>query len=168
MEAYDISVARWPEDLEAARRLLTNYGRHLAASPVAAAGFCFSNYEGEIRGLPGKYGTVQADLLLARMSHEPAGCVAIARRLLPDGTNSAEVKRLWVEAHFRGHRIGRGLVLSAIEWARRHGDTSVVLDTVNEAMPAAAALYRSLGFKEIGRFNDNAINGVHFYQLLLQ
>jgi ribosomal protein S18 acetylase RimI-like enzyme len=43
----------------------------------------------------------------------------------------------------------------------------VVLDTVNEAMPEAAELYRSLGFQEIGRFNENPITGVRFYILKL-
>jgi hypothetical protein len=43
-----------------------------------------------------------------------------------------------------------------------------VLDTVQEAMPEAAALYQSLGFEEIGRFNDNAVPGVRFYRLMLR
>jgi ribosomal protein S18 acetylase RimI-like enzyme len=42
-----------------------------------------------------------------------------------------------------------------------------VLDTVNEAMPEASALYQSLGFEETGRFNDNPISGVRFYKLKL-
>jgi ribosomal protein S18 acetylase RimI-like enzyme len=43
----------------------------------------------------------------------------------------------------------------------------LVLDTVNEAMPEASALYRSLGFEETERFNDNPISGVRFYTLKL-
>jgi putative acetyltransferase len=43
-----------------------------------------------------------------------------------------------------------------------------VLDTVVEAMPEATELYRSLGFEEITRFNENPIPGVRFYKLMLR
>jgi GNAT superfamily N-acetyltransferase len=82
--------------------------------------------------------------------------------------DAAEMKRLWVEPRFRGHGIGRGLVGSAIDWARAHECSAVVLDTVNEAMPEAAELYRSLGFEEITRFNENPVPRVRFYQLMLR
>jgi carbonic anhydrase len=117
--------------------------------------------------LPGKYTEKEADLLLARVGGEGAGCVAITQRVLTEGARAAEMKRLWIEPRFRGHGLGRGLVIAAIEWAGSHGCEAVVLDTVNEAMPEAAKLYRALGFEEIGRFNDNPISGVRFYRLNL-
>jgi putative acetyltransferase len=165
---YEIAPARWPEDTEQARALLTNYGEYLASSPSGAAGVCIPGYEAELRGLPGKYVGKEADLLLARVKGEGAGCVAITRRVLADGMDAAEMKRLWVEPRFRGHGMGRGLVGSAINWARAHGCGAVVLDTVNEAMPEAAELYRSFGFEEITRFNENPVPGVRFYQLMLR
>jgi putative acetyltransferase len=164
---YDIAAARWPEEAEQARALLTNYGLYLAASHEGAAGVCIAGYEAELSGLPGKYAGQEADLLLARVQGEGAGCVAVTERVLADGTRAAEMKRLWVEPRFRGRSVGRGLVGSAIEWARAHGCSAVVLDTVNEAMPEAAVLYRSLGFEEIARFNDNPLAGVRFYRLTL-
>ncbi len=166
-DKYQIAVARWPEDTEAAHALLTNYGRHLAGSPAGSTGICIVGYEEELRGLPGKYAEKEADLLLARVGDEAAGCVAITERVLSDGTRAGEMKRLWVEPRFRGLRLGRGLVLAAIEWARSQECGAVVLDTVNEAMPEAAALYRSLGFEETGRFNDNPVPGLTFYKLKL-
>jgi len=169
---YEIAPARWPEDIEQARALLENYGEYLASSPSGAAGVCIPGYEAELRGLPGKYAGKEADLLLARVKSEGkgegAGCVAITRRVLKDGMDAAEMKRLWVEPRFRGHGMGRGLVGSAIDWARAHGCGAVVLDTVNEAMPEAAELYRSLGFEEITRFNENPVPGVRFYKLMLR
>jgi putative acetyltransferase len=163
-DSYKIAPARWPEDAEHALRLLTNYGQYLAASPVAAAGMCFADYEAQLRGLPGKYAEADADLLLARIKGEVAGCAALTARILNDGTRAAELKRLWVEPRFRGYGLGRGLVLAAIDWARALGYQTLVLDTVNEAMPEASALYQSLGFEETGRFNDNPILGVRFYK----
>ena len=109
----------------------------------------------------------EADLLLAQVNSEGAGCVAITRRALKDGMDAAEMKRLWVEPGFRGHGLGRRLVGSAIDWARTYGCSAVVLDTVNEAMPEAARLYSSLGFEEITGFNENPIPGVRFYRLML-
>jgi putative acetyltransferase len=164
---YEIAPARWPEDTELARALLKNYGEYLASSPSGAAGVCIPGYEAELRGLPGKYVGKEADFLLARVSGEGAGCVAITRRVLKDGMDAAEMKRLWVEQRFRGHGLGRGLVGSAIDWARAHECSAVVLDTVNEAMPEAAQLYSSLGFEEITRFNENPVPGVRFYRLML-
>jgi GNAT superfamily N-acetyltransferase len=164
---YEVAPARWPEDLEQARALLKNYGEYLASSSSRAAGVCIPGYEAELRGLPGKYAGREADLLLARVNSEGAGCVAITRRVLKDGMDAAEMKRLWVEPRFRGHGLGRRLVLSAIDWARGYECNAVVLDTVNEAMPEAALLYSSLGFEEITRFNENPISGVRFYRLML-
>jgi len=161
----EIAPARWPEDTEQARALLTNYGEYLASSPSSV---CIPGYEAELRGLPGKYVGKEADLLLARVKGEGVGCVAITRRVLADGMEAAEMKRLWVEPRFRGHGLGRGLVGSAIDWARAHECSAVVLDTVNEAMPEAAQLYSSLGFEEITRFNENPVPGVRFYRLMLR
>ena len=165
---YEIAPARWPEDTEQARALLTNYGKYLATSASGAAGVCIPGYDAELGSLPGKYLAKEADLLLARLKGEAAGCVAITRRVLAEGMDAAEMKRLWVEPRFRGHGLGRGLVGSAIDWARAQGCSAVVLDTVNEAMPEAAELYRSLGFEEITRFNENPVPGVRFYKLMLR
>jgi putative acetyltransferase len=164
---FDIAPARWPEDLEAARTLLTHYGQFLAASPVGAAGVCLIDYEAQVRDLPGKYAGRDADLLLARRNGETAGCVALTHRVLPDGSLAAEMKRLWVESNFRGYGLGRQLMEAAIAWARSQGCSAVVLDTVPEAMPEAGTLYRLFGFEETERFNDNPIAGVRFYILRL-
>jgi putative acetyltransferase len=165
---YEIAAARWPEDIGQARTLLKNYGEYLTSSPSGAAGVCIPGYEAELGGLPGKYLGKEADLLIARVNGEGAGCVAIARRVLEDKMDAAEMKRLWVEPRFRGHGLGRRLVGSAIDWARAHACSAVVLDTVNEAMPEAAQLYRSFGFEEITRFNENPVPGIRFYKLMLR
>ena len=96
--------------LERARALLTSYGQYLAASHSGSVGVCIAGYEAELLGLPGKYAETEADLLLARVGDETAGCVAIMERVLADGTHAGEMKRLWVEPRFRG--LGLGLVLA--------------------------------------------------------
>jgi putative acetyltransferase len=165
---FSIAPAHWPQDLEAARNLLTHYGQFLSASKVGATGLCLIGYEAELNALPGKFGTGDADFLLARFDGEAAGCVAIFKRVLPDGRLGAEIKRLWTEPAFRGRGLGRTLIQAAIAWAQSHQCQAVVLDTIEDAMPEAAALYQSLDFQETGRFNDNPIPGVRFFILMLR
>jgi ribosomal protein S18 acetylase RimI-like enzyme len=57
-------------------------------------------------------------------------------------------------------------VEASIVRARELGYTSMRLDTLPR-MGAARALYLSLGFREIERYNDNPIEGVLFFELLL-
>ena len=97
---------------------MRNYGQFLAASPVGAAGMCIVDYEAELQSLPGKYAGKEADMLLARVNDQGAGCVAVTQRVLKDGMLATEMKRLWVEPTFRGLGLGRGLVHAAIEWAK--------------------------------------------------
>jgi putative acetyltransferase len=81
---------------------------------------------------------------LARIGRDVAGCVALVAR---DG-ESAIVQRLYAKPLFRGQGVGRGLVATAIDCARRCGYRRLVLDTHAERLPAAYALYLSLGFSD--------------------
>ncbi|WP_370188576.1 GNAT family N-acetyltransferase [Aeromicrobium sp.] len=81
---------------------------------------------------------------------EVLGCGAL--RDLGDG--SAEVKRMWVDARARGTGLGRRLLATLEEHARALGYRRVRLDT-NDQLVAALTLYRSAGYAEIERYNDN-------------
>lgn len=78
------------------------------------------------------------------------GCGAL--RDLGDGT--AEVKRMWVDGRARGTGLGRRLLATLEEHAQRLGRRRVRLDT-NDRLAAALALYRSAGYVEVPRYNDN-------------
>lgn len=116
------------------------------------------DFEDELAALPGGYEA----LLLARLGGEPVGCAALKR--LPDG--ACELKRLYVRPAARGAGLGRALVEAAIARARELGHAALRLDTL-PAMDAARALYASLGFRPIERYNDNPIPGVLFFELVL-
>lgn len=81
---------------------------------------------------------------LARFGADYGGCVAV--RAIDAGT--AVLQRLYVQPRHRGHGAARALTKAAIEFARERGCSRIVLDTQAARLPAAAALYRSLGFVE--------------------
>ena len=99
--------------------------------------------------------------LVAMSDTLPIGCVGLK------GTDHgyAEIKRLWVAPAARGLRLGRRLMDAAESAARGLGITLLRLDT-NSALPEAAQLYRSTGWREIPRFNDDPYPDLFFEKRL--
>src|SRR5215510_7950955 len=123
-----------PADVEAVRALFAEYARGVN-EPC-----CFADFERELAALPRGY-------LVLFLTHEnelAAGCVGLREV----DRSSAEMKRLYVRATFRGLGIGRALAEAAIGVARNAGYERIVLDTLPK-MTEAHALYRSLGFSEV-------------------
>ncbi|MGB6604649.1 MAG: helix-turn-helix domain-containing GNAT family N-acetyltransferase [Steroidobacteraceae bacterium] len=111
--------------------------------------------EGYDRGLDGAddlshFAPPRGSLLVARLFGEPVGCAAL--RTLEPGIG--EIKRMWVAPAARGLGIGRRLLNELERVARRCRLRAVQLDT-NGSLKEALRLYRSSGYREIGRFNDN-------------
>jgi len=123
---------------------------------------CFEGFAKELAGLPGPYRPPSGQLLLAELDDRSAGCVAL--RKLEDGIG--EMKRLYVRPAFRGRNLGRQLAEAVATEARRIGYRAIRLDTL-PSMVAARALYRSLGFLAIPRYNDNPGAGVIHLELRL-
>jgi len=113
--------------------------------------------------LPGDYAAPDGRLLLAEEGGELAGCIAL--RKLSDGI--CEMKRLFLRPAFRGQGLGRVLVESVIDEARKLGYTYMRLDTIPGPMDNAIALYQSMGFAEIGAYNENPVEGAKFMELNL-
>lgn len=145
--------AETPDQIAQIRALIEEYRAYLrreidhempeAEVPTVAA------LDQELEELPGAYIPPHGCLLLATLDGEPAGCIA----LLPYAPTSAEVKRLWVRPEARGHKVGRRLVETLIERARRAGYHYVLLST-SVRMTDAQRLYRSLGFEVIPPYFD--------------
>ena len=156
------------DDVESVRRLMREYRAHLAANPAGTASICLVGYESELAGLPGPY-VAPGGLWLAMVDGEAAGCVALKK--LPEAgaleLKRLELKRLWVEARFRGLGLGRRLMQAAIDHARAAGARAIYLDTVPAAMPEANRLYAGMGFVEVERYNDNAVADIAFFRLQL-
>ncbi|MDG6105566.1 MarR family transcriptional regulator [Dactylosporangium aurantiacum] len=89
--------------------------------------------------------------LLATLSGEPVGCGAL--KLHRDAP--AEIKRLWVSGTVRGLGVGRRILTDLEHRAAEAGHRSVRLDT-NRNLVEAIRLYRSSGYVEVPRYNDEA------------
>ena len=157
MPQIAIREAGGEKDLADLRRLMREYGQHLASNPSGATSICLQDYEQELERLSEKY----VVLLLAEVDGVPAGCVAL--REIPRPERACEMKRLWVSQDFRGLKLGRSLVEEALAWASSQGFEAMYLDTVPAAMPEANKLYENLGFRPVERYNRNPIAGVEFF-----
>ena len=130
-------------------------------SSLVAEALCFQNFDGEMVALPGEYAPPGGALLIARDGEAPAGCVAL-RRL---DTGTGEMKRMYVRERYRGSGLGRRLATEVIEAAQRMGYTRVVLDTLPK-LASAIALYRDLGFREIGPYLESPTPGAICFELM--
>jgi GNAT superfamily N-acetyltransferase len=88
-------------------------------------------------------------LLVASLHGEPVGCGALL--LLPDAVGYA--KRMWVAPSVRGLGLGRRLLSELEDQARTRGVRLMRLETKNE-LAEAITMYRTSGYREVPRFND--------------
>lgn len=151
-----IFEAKTEEDIELFRTLLKEYVDSLGID------LSFQNFQEELVNLPGCYAQPEGCILLAEYDGKIAGCVAFKK--LSDGI--CEGKRLYVKPQFRGLEVGRKLMETIIEEARKIGYTHIRGDTL-PSMKTAQALYASLGFKEIEPYTYNPIEGTIFLELKL-
>ncbi len=88
--------------------------------------------------------------LLAMSDGMPIGCVGLKGA----GGELAEIKRLWICPTARGFGLGKRLMRAAETVARELSVEILRLDT-NSALPEALKLYRTSGWVEIDRFNED-------------
>ncbi len=142
-----IALAVTDHDINDARDLMRRYAQWTGVD------LCFQNFEAELAELPGKYVAPLGALWLASIdtSPNPVGVIAVR----PLDRAACEMKRLWVESEAQGLGLGGKLARTAIEFARAAGFVEMKLDTLRNRMPAAIALYRSLGFVETEPYTIN-------------
>ena len=88
--------------------------------------------------------------LVASVDGESVACGAV--KAIDAGVGW--LKRMWVAEHARGLGIGRRMLEALEVQASQLGLTTLRLET-NKALSEAIALYRSAGFREVPRFNDD-------------
>lgn len=138
-------------DLALVRLLFREYAQSIEVD------LCFQNFEEELASLPGKYALPHGRLLLAFNVGQAIGCVA----LRPIDSDTCEMKRLYVQPQARGLQLGTGLVQRICKEARDAGYRRICLDTL-PSMTSAIQLYKSMGFKAIGPYVFNPVQGALF------
>lgn len=122
----------------------------LEKAPMVAKVLSSQHIDDELADLDKKYALPKGRLYVAYIDGKPAASVGLA----PKDEVYCEIKRLYIRPAFRGHHLSRILVEKIIEDARKSGYTYMRLDTF-PFMKEALSLYKSCGFYEIGKYNDN-------------
>lgn len=144
-------------ELNVVRDMFIEYAESLGFS------LCFQSFDKELAELPGEYAPPSGCLILALNETVPCGCAAL--RKLEAGI--CEMKRLYTKPEFRGKGIGKMLVNTLIDEARKIGYVKMRLDTIPK-MKEAIDLYRKIGFKEIKPYRENPIEGALYMELDLK
>lgn len=154
-----VEVATTHGQIAAAASLFREYAATLPAS--AQLSLAHQGFEAELAGLPGKYAEPQGCILLAVHDTVAIGVVAL-RPLDPSGVRTGdptpicEMKRMYVRPTARGLGAGKALAVELLSRARAGGYRMMKLDTEPDFVPAVS-LYRSLGFVDIPRYNDDPV-----------
>lgn len=142
-------------------------------SPRSADGrWCREQYFAELaRRFDGGFDTATGDpsdsadllppsgsFLVARLDGEPVGCGGLKTL----DRETGEVKRVWTAESARGIGVAGRIMQRLEELAKEQGFARLRLDT-NRSLTEAQALYRKLGYHEIGRYNDNPY-AHHFFE----
>ncbi|MDQ2632191.1 MAG: helix-turn-helix domain-containing GNAT family N-acetyltransferase [Pseudomonadota bacterium] len=146
MTAASVTIDGEPEDSPDAQQCVSAYYRELDRR--FEGGFDPGN--GGYAGKPAP-ADVAGVFLIARLDGRAVGCGALKRL---DAT-TGEIKRMWVAPEARGLGLARRLLEALENHARQAGVRRVVLDT-NRSLAEAQALYRTAGYRETSRYNDNS------------
>lgn len=89
----------------------------------------------------------------------------IAIRMIDDANMIVELKKMFVLPEYQGKGYGRLLLEYAVKYARAQQYQKICLDT-RKQFSVAQHLYRSVGFQETDRYNDNEHAELYFELVL--
>ncbi|MBQ7926532.1 MAG: GNAT family N-acetyltransferase [Lachnospiraceae bacterium] len=85
----------------------------------------------------------------------------VAVRVIDLDNKVVELKRMFVRPEYQGKGYGRLLLEHAIAYTRKQQYSKICLDT-RKQFSAAQHLYRSCGFQETEKYNDNETAELYF------
>ena len=165
MPTLRVILATTTQHLAHAATLFREYAAGLPQS--AQCSLAHQGFEAELAGLPGKYARPHGCILLAYSEQhstdaDALGVVAL-RPMDSSGTRPGdptpicEMKRMFVRPTTRGTGAGRALAHQLLAFARTANYRMMKLDTEPDFIPAVT-LYRSLGFVDVPRYNDDPVS----------
>lgn len=143
-EPIELIIANSEAHFEDGKKLFREYA---ASLPIDLA---FQRFEEELDAVREQYGLPSGGLILAYAGERAVGCAGVRSK----GARIAELKRMYVQPEFRGHRLGRLLLGRSIAIAMDLGYQKLRLDTL-ASMTGARKLYESFGFEIIPAYYDN-------------
>ena len=158
-EPIDISfkVAETPQEFAEGAILFQQYAQFIGID------LSFQNFEEELKTIDKQYNKPEGTLLIAYDGTKPIGCVALRKWDI----KTAELKRMFVQQEYQGHKIGRKLLEQVLQIAQALNYRQVKLDTLS-TMEGALKLYRSYGFSEILPYRFNPIEGTVYMEKILE
>lgn len=156
MTKIEIVTAQTTQHFSDAKKLILAYVQWLNFD------LSFQNFDQEIADLPKMYNSADGGLYIAYLNHHPVGVVGLRRLTETD----AEVKRMFVRDEAKGKGIGKALLLTCIEAAKKLNYHAIKLDTA-EYMHAAIKLYTDHGFTEIPAYRFNPHDHARYFELRL-
>jgi ribosomal protein S18 acetylase RimI-like enzyme len=169
MNAPRVEHVTTAAQLSHARDLFRAYAASLPES--AQISLRHQGFEAELAALPGKFASPGGCILLALLDGHAVGVVAL-RPLEPSGvlpgdaTPACEMKRMYVRPEARCLGIGRSLCEELLRTARGRGYRTMKLDSEPDFLPAVN-LYRSVGFVDAPRYNDDPVACTVWMSLVL-
>lgn len=116
------------------------------------------HYLADLRNIESIYSGERNEFFVAEKDGQIVGLVGLKE----DDEHVALMRRLFVDPHHRGLKVGRALVEKAFEFAKGHKYTKVAF-IGNHRMQTAKASLLKLGFKEE---QDLLLAGVELYRLV--
>jgi DNA-binding MarR family transcriptional regulator len=145
IRAASVNVAADEPDSPDARLCLAAYFRELAARFEGGFDIC-----AESSAPVGDMAPPSGLFVIAWLEGEAVGCGGLKR--VDEATG--EIKRVWTAPSARGLGVARRMLRTLEAAARKERLKTLRLDT-NRSLTEAHALYRSEGYEEIPRFNNN-------------
>jgi ribosomal protein S18 acetylase RimI-like enzyme len=149
----EFKIAGTDQEFNDAKNLFQQYAKSLEID------LSFQYFTDELKTIDKQYNKPAGALLLAHKDGKAIGCAGI-RQL---DKETAELKRMFVQAEYRQHKIGKKLLEFAIDIAKSFHYKTIRLDTL-PTMRKAQNLYRSFGFYEIKPYRFNPVNGTLYME----
>ena len=122
----------------------------------------FQQIDKELATFPEKYEEPGGSFFIAKDGDTIVGCIGL-RKIQNE---VCEMKRLYIKDKYKGIGLGKELIITIIEEAKKKGYRKMRLDTLPK-MKAALKLYKEFGFYQIEQYIENPIDGAVFMEKIL-